>query len=167
MNYNDEWDRKWAISFLKRYKGKDTIINGVNTPWDTRDIKDYYSSYGADVERAETYNPLERNGNITIPFRKVKIGKYWEEDKETDYVQFTDTSFKTLLYIKDETIRKHKDKVTWNKTNIRYPREVPWKGYTLEECTTIWNSYIEIPKTDIEVWNRKGEKGNWVWEKNT
>lgn len=164
MTFNDKWERVWGLHFLKNSKNKKTIVKGVNRPWDTRDIKDYYSKYGADVERAQDYNPLKRDYDITIPLRKLKKGKYWESDKITDYIQFTDNTHKTLVYIADETIKKYKDNIVWNKTNRPFPNNKPWPGYTLEECKSIWNSYIRIPKSEVEVWKRKGSKGNWSWD---
>jgi hypothetical protein len=161
INYDDELDRKWAISFLRGVKGKRNIVNGVNTFLDTRDIKDSNTTYGADVECAKNYNPLLRKGNITLPLRKFVVGKYWNDDKITDYIQFTDNTFKTAIYMSDDVIRKYKDNISWNRTDYPYQRETPWKGFTLQECKVIHNSYVEIPKSEVEVWNRVDN----YWEK--
>lgn len=157
--YDDSWDRRWAKSFLIKAKGKLDIQDG---PKMGIDLKDYNSNYGVDVEEAQNYNPLTRGGDITIPYRKDKITKYWQEERETDYVQFCTKSFDKLIYIKDSVIRKYKNNPR-KRTNFEFKRHKPWVGYTWEECKEIWNTYIEIPKSDIEVWIRTGSKGNWNW----
>lgn len=158
--YDDTWDRRWGISFLKTAKNKSTILNG---PKLGLDIRDYTSSYGADVEHAQNYNPIERDGNITIPWRKQKITKYWDNGI-VDYIQFIGNGNLKLVYIADSTIRKYINNPI-KKGNLEFKRDKPWKGYTWDECREIWNTYIEIPKSEIEIWERSGSKNNWKWNK--
>ena len=156
--YDDKWDRLWGISFLKKAKNKSTILAGADKGLD---IKDYYSNYGADVEQAQNYNPIERDNDITIPWRKQKITKYWDNGI-VDYIQFIGNSNQKLIYISDEVIRKYINNPI-KRGNFPFTRENPWNGYSLEECREIWNTYIEIPKSEVEIWERSGSKGNWKW----
>jgi len=163
VGYNDKKDRDWGRHFLIKTKGRKTVYNGVNTYGDTRDIKDTESTYGADVEHAQLYNPLTRNRPISIPYRKSKVGKYWN-NKETDYIQYVGMNNTKLIYIKSNVINSYKDNPI-QRGNLPWKRDSTWKGYTKEECQKIFNTYIEIPKDRVEIWNRIGKGPESTWEK--
>lgn len=161
-NTNDELDRKWGISFLIEAKEKKELIQGGRYDLD---IKSYVPNYGADVEKAY-YDPMTRNNPISIPYRKQKISGYWNDGKETDYIQFVNGNDK-LIFISNETIKKYKDSPI-HRGNIPLPtkrQKSGYFGYSMEDSIKIWNSYIEIPKSEVEVWVKSGNKENWKWEK--
>jgi hypothetical protein len=152
VGYNDSLDRDWGRHFLINVKGKESVING---PKYGRDIEDVDSNYGADVEDAQKYNPITRPRPISIPYRKSAVGKYWSDHKDTDYIQWVDNQHRQLIYISSETIKKYKDSPI-RRGNLPYERSYTWKGFTFEQCKEIWNSYIEIPKSEVEIWERIG-----------
>jgi len=161
--YDDKLDRDWGRHFLINAKGRKTVVNG---PELGRDIEDSESTYGADVEDAQKYNPLTRNKPISIPYRKSIIGQYWN-DKDTDYIQWVDNSWKQLVFISSDTIKKYTKSPT-KRGNLPYTRSYTWKGFTFEQCKEIWNTYIEIPKSEIEIWKRegRGRESKWIKEPN-
>jgi len=159
VGYNDTLDRDWGRHFLMKMKEKTTLINGSKFG---RDIEDSDSNYGVDVEHAQLYNPLTRNRPISIPYRKSKIGKYWN-NKETDYIQYVGMNNTKLIYIKSDVINSYKDNPI-QRGNLPWKRDFTWKGYTKEECQKIFNTYIEIPKDKVEIWNRIGKGSQSTWE---
>jgi len=157
-NTNDTQDRSWGIAFLKGIKNKEGIVEGGRFELD---LKSTSSNYGADVEKAY-YDPMTRPNNISIPYRKQKISGYWNDDKETDYIQFVKNNTK-LIYIESKVIKKYKDNPI-HRGNIPLPRTRQTKGYygyTIEESKKIWNSYIEIPKSEVEVWEFNQRNRTW------
>ena len=159
-NTNDEWDRNWGISFLTKAKGRGRLKHGGRYELD---IQSFSSNYGADVEKAH-YDPMERDNDISIPYRKDCIGRYWWNERETDYIQFVKGNDR-LIFISSDTIKKYRNNPI-HRGNIPLPdskKDKGYHGYTLEESKIIWNSYIEIPKEEVEVWVRDGYKGNWKW----
>jgi|TARA_B110000305_G_C18914539_1_gene392241 hypothetical protein len=159
VGYNDILDRDWGRHFLISTNNKTTLINGSKFG---RDIEASDSNYGVDVEHAQKYNPLTRDRPISIPYRKSKIGKYWD-NKETDYIQFIGNGNRKLIYIKDEIIKSYKGNPI-ERGNYPYDREYTWKGMTREECQKLFNTYIEIPKDKVQVWIREGigKQSKWV-----
>ena len=163
VGYNDILDRDWGIHFLRKTKNKNTLINGTKYG---RDIQDSDSEYGVDVEHAQKYNPITRNRPISIPFRKSKIGKYWD-NRDTDYIQYITKITRNqgptkLIYIKSDVIKEYKDNPI-ERGDYPYDREYTWKGMTREECKKLFNTYIEIPKDKVEVWERIGNGTESSW----
>jgi hypothetical protein len=159
--YDDYEDRIWGIDFLEKVKGKNNLKLG--TRWGV-DIKSVTDMYSADVEHAQT-SRVTRNRGITIPLRKHLISKYWNGEKECDYIVFIGgdkNPNEELIYIPSKVIKQNLDNqkhlpTVWNTKNRR---EKPYKGYTLEETHIIQDTMIEIPKSQIEIWKCVNNK--WV-----
>jgi hypothetical protein len=159
--YDDYEDRMWGIDFLENAKGKTNLSLGTKYGLDIKSVTDMYS---VDVEQAKT-SRLTRNKGITIPVRKHLISKYWNGEKECDYIVFIGgdkNPNEQLIYIPSKVIKQNLDNqkykpTVWSKKNRR---EKPYRGYTLEETHIIQDTMIEIPKSQIEIW--KYVNNTWV-----